>query len=283
MFESCPYSKNALSRLGKAIRDDTAVGDNTPSYGDVMPWYSTLGATVVEELNSIDWRPILGETELDVNSRPKTLGTLADKLKRLHDIALPKIRDVAGARFQCKMRIDQQDQVVAEICRHFEAADIQVDVSDMRDNPHSGYRAVHLVLNPPAAAPIEIQVRTDLQGRWANLYEAVSDHLGRGIRYGQPPDDKALCDEVVWVQELSTELVYVVEKTERGIFELQSEPAVANSAELGELKAMHDETYSQLEASFAKYEALVKQPDWPTAVRALRAGDTEDHNAWFRD
>jgi len=273
VFERRPCSKKALARLGKAIRDDVAPGENTPTYGDVSPWYGSLGATVVEELNGIDWRPILGDVEADVGSREKTLGTLADKLKRLPDIALPKIRDVAGARFQCKMRIDQQDQVVAEICRHFQAADIRTYVSDMRDNPHSGYRAVHIVLDPSDAAPVEVQVRTAVQGRWANLYEAVSDHLGRGIRYGQLPDDPVLRKEVVWIQRASTELAHLVEKTEHEIFKLENEPDMGISTGVAEIRALHDETYRQLETSLADYESLVRETDWQEAVRALQAND----------
>lgn len=49
---------------------------------------------------------------------------------------------------------------------------------------HQGYRAVHVLIRLlNGGAPAEIQVRTALQGAWANLYERLGDHFGRDIRY----------------------------------------------------------------------------------------------------
>jgi hypothetical protein len=36
--------------------------------------------------------------------------------------------------------------------------------------------------------PVEIQIRTRLQHQWANLFEKFADIVGRGIRYGEPPE-----------------------------------------------------------------------------------------------
>src|SRR6185312_32792 len=35
---------------------------------------------------------------------------------------------------------------------------------------------------------VEIQVRTQLQHQWAELYEKLADKIGRGIRYGEAPE-----------------------------------------------------------------------------------------------
>lgn len=35
---------------------------------------------------------------------------------------------------------------------------------------------------------MEIQLRTKLQHEWANLFEKLADRVGRGIRYGEPPE-----------------------------------------------------------------------------------------------
>ncbi len=37
--------------------------------------------------------------------------------------------------------------------------------------------------------PVEIQVRTDLQDTWAQIFERLGDRWGRGIRYGQDPEN----------------------------------------------------------------------------------------------
>ena len=86
-------------------------------------------------------------------------------------------------------------------------------VHDLRNDPHSGYRAVHIWLKQPAR--VEIQIRTHLQGRWANMYEAAADVLGREIRYGALPtgaSDKrqvenlhALSHEIKELEDLSNE------------------------------------------------------------------------------
>lgn len=49
---------------------------------------------------------------------------------------------------------------------------------------------------------VEIQVRTLLQGLWANIYERLADGLGRGIRYGELPITK-------WAKNLVTDWQYI--------------------------------------------------------------------------
>jgi ppGpp synthetase/RelA/SpoT-type nucleotidyltranferase len=61
-------------------------------------------------------------------------------------------------------------------------------VTDRRTAPSSGYRAVHVVVFE-AGLPVEVQVRTELQDAWAQAYERLADRWGRGIRYGEPPNE----------------------------------------------------------------------------------------------
>ncbi|MGH3722296.1 MAG: hypothetical protein ACRDRI_26350 [Pseudonocardiaceae bacterium] len=35
---------------------------------------------------------------------------------------------------------------------------------------------------------MEIQLRTQLQHEWVDLFEKLADRVGRGIRYGEPPE-----------------------------------------------------------------------------------------------
>ena len=49
-----------------------------------------------------------------------------------------------------------------------------------------------------------MQVRTHLQGQWANVYEKLADLFGRGIRYSEVPTDPAEKRIVEQLQELST-------------------------------------------------------------------------------
>lgn len=60
-------------------------------------------------------------------------------------------------------------------------------VKDRRAEPSAGYRAVHVVVTVQDV-PVEIQVRTARQDEWAQLVEALADKWGRGIRYGDDPE-----------------------------------------------------------------------------------------------
>lgn len=103
-------------------------------------------------------------------------------------------------RFEAEMTLAEQDAVVAALVAEFDGC---VDsVKDLRVDHHSGYRAVHVWLRPPAGH-VEVQVRTHIQGAWANMYEALADFAGREIRYGKPPHNAALAPLVEEMQQLS--------------------------------------------------------------------------------
>lgn len=46
---------------------------------------------------------------------------------------------------------------------------------------------MHIVITS-GGLPVELQIRTYLQDRWANETEGLADAWGRGIRYGLPPE-----------------------------------------------------------------------------------------------
>lgn len=54
-----------------------------------------------------------------------------------------------------------------------------------------GYRAVHVVPRVRGCR-VEIQVRTHLQDQWAQAMEALGDVWGRGVRYGEGPEQPDL-------------------------------------------------------------------------------------------
>ena len=66
-------------------------------------------------------------------------------------------------------------------------SDLRPRLVDRIASPREGYRALHLVVRQHGV-PVEIQVRTLLQHRWAEMYEKLGDVAGRGIRYGEGVD-----------------------------------------------------------------------------------------------
>jgi Region found in RelA / SpoT proteins len=61
-------------------------------------------------------------------------------------------------------------------------------VKDRRETPSHGYRAIHVIVFPEDI-PVEIQIRTAVQDRWAQATEGLGDSWGRGLRYGDGPDE----------------------------------------------------------------------------------------------
>jgi ppGpp synthetase/RelA/SpoT-type nucleotidyltranferase len=215
-----PWSGKALRRLGERVRDGADVSDHVPNYDEVLLWYDDLSASVQGAIREVDWTSILGDEVIEVTSRAKTIDTLREKLQRDHGTPLPSIQDVAGVRFEANMVLRQQDAVAQRIAEVFEH-DATV-IRDIRKDPHSGYRAVHIWLRLPAGR-VEVQVRTHLQGKWANMYEALADTHGRQVRYGELPADPDAAILVRSVQELSLDKVASLEETMDLIYELEQE------------------------------------------------------------
>lgn len=199
MFE-CPWSSNSLKNLSRHIRDGTEPPANLPSYSDIILWYNDVAIEVQRQISALDWVPLLGDRSFEVTSRPKTIDTLRQKLMRDPGTPLPSVQDVAGVRFEAEMSLNEQDAVAGAIAGLYDHG--PDDIKDLRRGPHSGYRAVHVWLRLPAR--VEVQIRTHLQGAWANAYEAAADTMGRDIRYGTLPVDDAERELVKALQSLST-------------------------------------------------------------------------------
>jgi ppGpp synthetase/RelA/SpoT-type nucleotidyltranferase len=101
---------------------------------------------------------------------------------------LKGVQDIAGARIVADCTRAEQDAIVARIVAEFADADRPPKVKDRRVEPSAGYRAVHVVVSVQGL-PVEVQVRTWLQDRWAQIVESLGDKWGRGIRYGDLPED----------------------------------------------------------------------------------------------
>jgi hypothetical protein len=151
--------------------------------------------------------------------RIKTTPVLTEKLRRSPGIAITHVRDIAGARVVVRdltlpagmvLPTTQeappltlirdvpvsaggllgQQVFVQRIMRIFDHDQCTkpAKLIDHVKEPNHGYRAMHVVVYPDGL-PVEIQVRTPLQHQWAELNEKLGDRWGRGLRYGDGPDD----------------------------------------------------------------------------------------------
>lgn len=176
-----PISRTAVDKLGKRLASEERVSDeDLPLLLEVLGAYQDALDVAQVRLNNLGYRP---------TGRTKTTGVLIDKLRREHS-SLKSVQDIAGTRIICEDR-DEQDDIVAAIVEAFADGARPPKVRDRRDDPSHGYRAVHVIVTVDDL-PVEIQVRTERQDRWAQIVESLGDRWGRGIRYGEPPPNPDL-------------------------------------------------------------------------------------------
>lgn len=276
--ESCseqpPWSKNALRQLGERVRDGSDGADHVPTYDEVLFWYGDLAATIQWQIRSIDWTAVLGENPLiEVTSRAKTIDTLREKLRRDTATPLSNVQDIAGVRIEAKMNLTQQDDVALAIVTQFDHTESAV--RDIRGRPHSGYRAVHLWLRLPAGR-VEVQIRTHLQGSWANMYEAIADRFGRGLRYGEMSSDPEISAVVRNAQELSRAGVARLEAELDRIY--HRELKLKNSERLLAELHLHDAPRAQM-----AWEGLERSQALLAEERATYERDAAMYSEGFRD
>jgi hypothetical protein len=124
---------------------------------------------------------------------------LLDKLRRTH-LSLKDIHDLGGARMVIDGGRLDQERAVERIMRAFGDCPKPPLKIDRREDPSHGYRAVHVIVYAEST-PMEIQVRTKLQDTWAQISEKLGDIWGRGLRYGEGPDQP---DAAVMLGTLTT-------------------------------------------------------------------------------
>jgi hypothetical protein len=187
--------------MGDAIRDGEAFDEDL--YADWILWHTELIELVEDIVQSgvdafierVSGQPqyLYGfedDSNTILSSRVKTDDTTREKLQRQHT-DLARILDIAGLRIDGAFTLSGQELLADSLMESLYAAGAdRVVKRDLRDSPHSGYRAVHLHVKAPAGL-LEIQIRTLSQSHWANLYETVGDLLGREVRYIDAADGPA--------------------------------------------------------------------------------------------
>ena len=260
-----PWSKGQLKRLGAAISAGVETPEGCPPYGDVVNWYAELCDAVATEISEHDWTSNIGE--FDVNSRAKTIDTLRQKLLRSPTLKLDQVQDLAGVRVEVNGTITDQTKFSEELVSHFDSAE-KSDIRDMRDEPHSGYRAVHVWFTFPAGR-VEVQIRTIHQSAWANVYERLGDWLGRGIRYGDYGE--GMTRQLVDMMHNASDALAIAEKEDAEFASL--------SIEINEIETKNAEIKSHTQAELSQSGIPDEPSELDVEVRQLRRRFTEASDA----
>jgi ppGpp synthetase/RelA/SpoT-type nucleotidyltranferase len=163
-------SKTQVDRLGDRLRKGNITEADLRLLDQYRRAFSEEYEAVVEAIRK--------ELGLEPTGRPaKSTTSISDKLRR-ESIRLTQIQDIAGCRLIVP-DIANQEAVVQSLTSLFE----HTTISDRRQKPSHGYRAVHVIVNSRGKL-IEIQVRTALQHIWAELSEKFSDVIDPSIKYG---------------------------------------------------------------------------------------------------
>ncbi len=107
-----------------------------------------------------------------VTSRMKTLGAITRKLRR-NPSRLSQLQDIAG----CRVVLEDHDEVREVLAAIVERWPDSKVVDRIDGAPRTGYRAIHVIVEHDGY-PVEIQLRTRTQQRWADAVEEFAGRFG---------------------------------------------------------------------------------------------------------
>lgn len=169
-------SRTQIDKLGDRLRrDEIPTDDDLRLLSEFREDRRSAMEAIGSGLGEIVGTPPAG--------RLKTINSIVDKLRR-ESARLSQVQDIAGLRVVRDMSRPEQDELVSRIIARLPDS----KVFDRRANPSHGYRAVHVVATVDRHL-VEIQVRTELQHRWALLVERFASAWGQQIKYGGVPND----------------------------------------------------------------------------------------------
>jgi putative GTP pyrophosphokinase len=169
-------NNSEVNRLGDLLRQ----GDLTPHLLSQLDEYRRSFQAPISEVVSSIRTELVHVPELAILTlRPsKATPSIVAKLKRQPTLKLSQIQDIAGLRL---LAMDRKSQNVW--CEEIRKLFPEGKLSDRREKPSFGYRALHLVVKRLDKA-VEIQIRTRLQHMWAELSERIADKIGHEFKYG---------------------------------------------------------------------------------------------------
>jgi ppGpp synthetase/RelA/SpoT-type nucleotidyltranferase len=177
-----PLSNSQIAKLGDRLRDGVYTAEDLALLWEYRASFAPALAEVVAGIATFtSTTPIERSANEPTERAAKSIQSIIYKLQRLSTTQLDRMQDIAGCRLVVSNLIEQ-DNDVEQLVGLF--PDSRVD--DLREKPHSGYRAVHVVVRT-LNRRVEVQVRTELQDSWAQCSEHWAFKVDRAIKYGGGP------------------------------------------------------------------------------------------------
>ena len=162
-------SRRQIDRLGGRLREGVTLEDRGLLDTYRESFFETL-LLVTFDLGRLG----IGKSD---GGRLKRPGSVIAKLERDSHIRLSRMQDITGCRLVADDKAEQ-DEIFVRLQTDFDI----YRAYDIRESPHSGYRAVHIVVRRGGKF-VEVQVRTENQREWARLSEQATAY-DASIKYG---------------------------------------------------------------------------------------------------
>ena len=187
-------SRRQIDRLGERLRE-WATAEDRALLADYRETFLNAQLLVMYDMGRLG----IGQPDGGRLKRPESV---IAKLERDSRIRLSRMQDIAGCRLVSENK-SEQDKIYARLQTDFEI----YRAYDIRENPHSGYRAVHVVIRRDDRF-VEVQIRTRNQREWARLSELATSY-DSSVKYGGGGDviRRALDDlsDVYWACDCTNE------------------------------------------------------------------------------
>ena len=162
-------SRRQIDRLGERLRE-SATAEDRASLAEYRDSFLNAQLLVMYDMGRLG----IGRPDGGRLKRPESV---IAKLERDSRIRLSRMQDIAGCRLVTDSKAEQ-DEVYARLQTEFDI----YRAYDIRETPHSGYRAVHVVIKSENRF-VEVQVRTQNQREWARLSEQATAY-DTSVKYG---------------------------------------------------------------------------------------------------
>lgn len=190
------FSRSQIKKAGKTLKNKNSnTSTEVKLAEDALTYWRVIHEKVINEFHEIVSKKAKEISEdAFVAQRLKRYSSIIGKLKRLPNIQLTTMQDIAGVRVVVK-DLRELKLLVKELKNSILKHELKSEYDYLANPKESGYRGVHLIYNysdlnnkKTNGLLVEIQIRTKLQHSWATAVETMSTFLGTNLKFdeGQP-------------------------------------------------------------------------------------------------
>ncbi|MBN2778215.1 MAG: RelA/SpoT domain-containing protein [Bacteroidales bacterium] len=187
------YSKNQIKKAGRIFKEKLEATDEEIKFAeDILTYWRTIhGQIIINIQDKIYDNAYRIDKNAFVAKRLKRTPSIIAKLKRLNNIQLSTMQDIAGIRVVVSSitKLQRLVKILSSDSDHLELKGIDNYLENPKD---SGYRSVHLIykyISPENSELngllVEVQIRTYKQHAWATAVETMGTYLNSNLKFNE--------------------------------------------------------------------------------------------------